>query len=506
MKSMSKKKKVIICLCIVLVILLFAGGITWAFLRSQISSGKMKMGENGMQFGDSTISATGVTTVGMLAENWQFDFLETEMYVEEIYLSTGDEVEAGTKILKLSDESIEKARIELTRKQQLADLACRAGVISSEVSRLEAKSTQDQADVSTKYVDLAYQDTVRQAQETVTDLQSQVGDAQELVDEYEDALANDTYYTEYEVEEKRQTCYENFQLLMQLYEEWNISELESSSSMSGNSATSSTGSSASGSSGNSTATAGQTTTSGTAGGSSVSNSLLSVYQFFEEEVTEEQEEYEQALEDYEAAVATAQASLDQAKINLENLQAELSEAQVTYETTVVQAQATQDTTLAEGEDAEDTYNTTIQTIEEEYETLQDDAEEAQENLTLFEELIGDGYLYTENAGSIMMVGLQDNTYVSGETLIIAYSNPESISVVVSVDQADIASVSVGEAVTAVISEYGSFDGTVIAINPIAESTSRSSVTYSVTVDLSGDISELSANLTTTVYFTGGETE
>ena len=54
-----------------------------------------------------------------------------------------------------------------------------------------------------------------------------------------------------------------------------------------------------------------------------------------------------------------------------------------------------------------------------------------------------------------------------------------------------------------------------SINPVSASSSRSSVTYSVVVELTGDVSELSQNLSASVYFgvstqdlqtQGGQTE
>ena len=52
-------------------------------------------------------------------------------------------------------------------------------------------------------------------------------------------------------------------------------------------------------------------------------------------------------------------------------------------------------------------------------------------------------------------------------------------------------------------EAGTFDGIVTEINPVSNSFGRSSVTYTVTVPLSGDVSTLSANITARVSFLTG---
>ena len=84
--------------------------------------------------------------------------------------------------------------------------------------------------------------------------------------------------------------------------------------------------------------------------------------------------------------------------------------------------------------------------------------------------------------------------------MIAYSNPEKVSVTANVDQSDIAGISIGDRAYAVINEYGNYQGKVTMINPVTQAQSRSSVTYQVTVDLEGDVTGLDSNLTAYVYF------
>lgn len=84
------------------------------------------------------------------------------------------------------------------------------------------------------------------------------------------------------------------------------------------------------------------------------------------------------------------------------------------------------------------------------------------------------------------------------TPIVEYSDTNSVTISVSVDQSDIANVSVGMEATVNISDAGRYDGTVTAISPVSQSDSRSSVYYTVTVTLTGDLSEISSNLTATV--------
>jgi len=483
-KGLSKPKKILAVVIIVAIICGASFG-TYYFVTSRNSSGDHMMG--GMGFDEmstmegNVITASGTTTMGMVTETFDVDSLETELEIEEVYLNNGDEVAEGDKILKISEESLEKARTELEQAALEAEYAYRLGVITNQESLITAQSTYDTASVNAQYAENDYNDAVLQAQETVDDLQAQVDEAQELVDEYTDAIANNTYYTEYDVENLKNTAYENFALLMQLYEEW---EIDDSSTSSGNSSGSSSGGSSGGSS-----------------GTTYSNSLSSIYSAFASEVEEEEQEYETALESYEEAMETAQSNLTKAQANLEKLTAQLEQAQVAYDDAVTSAKSTYTETVAAQETAEDTYNTSVDKANEELETLKDAMEDAQDNLEAFETAISDGYMYTTTAGTIMMVNVKENESLAADSIVIAYTDSTTISVAASVDQQYISQLSIGQSASVIFSEYGTYEGTIVSINPATQSSSRSSVTYTVTVSLDGDVSQLSQNLSATVYFT-----
>ena len=98
------------------------------------------------------------------------------------------------------------------------------------------------------------------------------------------------------------------------------------------------------------------------------------------------------------------------------------------------------------------------------------------------------------------MNVQEDSDMTADTMVLAYSNPDVITVTVSVDQSDIAKLSIGDNASVIISEYGNFESKITEINPTTSSTSKSSVTYSVVVTLEGEVSELEANLTAQVMF------
>ncbi len=212
------------------------------------------------------------------------------------------------------------------------------------------------------------------------------------------------------------------------------------------------------------------------------------------------QDYEEAQEEYDNAISDAELQLQMLQLSLSGLEAAYTQAQADAEEKSISAKLAYQTSLASAEQAERDYETALQKAQAEYEELLSDKEEAEENLALFEESVGDGYFYAASSGTVIMCNYRAGGYLQSDSVVIAYSNNEEVTVTVAVDQDDIASLAVGDNAYVQVSESGSFDGTVTAISPISDSESRTSVTYDVTVTLSGDVSDLSANLTATVIF------
>lgn len=672
-----------------------AAGTGFYFFMQQEDVPESPVLPEGMSLSEDVVSATGLTSVGMLEETYELGFLEDGLYVEETYLNMGDAVEEGTAVFKVSEESLESARRELEKQVQETALNRRQGAITYETGLLDAQKEKDLAAVEAAYAQSVYDNAVSEAQEEVDALQKKVDDAQEKVDEYTASIEEDYYYTYYGVAEKEATWKENAAFLMELYEDWNVEWLqdmykgyENGTGYVTNQVTGSGGSSVSGQGGSSAssgsaqsgATGGMAeasggyfsmeTTSGVyfteeqvrsvseagtdgndAGGSEGSESgegagaggdgtengstgtgsdgtesgsgsstggsegageggsgsagtgsggtesesgsgsegagesgtgstgtggdntengetgsgnesggsqdsetgdedagednddtgnagggmmpggsggmasgaegfggfgefgggmeggaaeasddsiRYNIYLSMEEETEESQQAYETALENYENARKTAEAGIEEAKSELAVLQAQLTEQQAAYEQAVITAKLTYDLAVSDNENAQMVYESSVKQLEEDYETLQEEEETAAENLALFEETIGDGIFYTSSAGTVMMTTVRASQWITEDTVVVAYSNPDTVTISASVAQEDIASVEIGEEAFVLVSGYGSYTGKVTSVNPVSAS-EGSSVSYTVNVRLEGDVSALEANLTAYVY-------
>lgn len=514
---MSKKKKIII---IIIAAVLVAGGIaTAAFFvlgnkeTNENQNAKMPQISNNGNY----VTATGTTATGMITEELKLDFLETQLMVEEVYIHQGDTVEENTPVFKLTEDSYADALKELERAVESSNYDYKNKLISSAESKIDAQATYEKSLVNKQYAQNTYEETVRKSKETVDELEKKISEQQELIDEYTAAITTNYYYTYYEVEKKKEILTKNFSYLMELYDEWDIGNMKSTGNfeVDKDEAPPQQGQAPSGqmpddggSNSNSDSKTGtQPSGNGSTGTSSFSNGndKLTAYNLFDEEVAEEEEEYEEALKNYEDKTRMAPANLEQAKVNMTQLEAELSEAKADYQATVISAKLTLNQTLAECEQAKNTYETELKRIQDELDSYVDDNDEAAENLEYFNSKIKDGCFLTSSAGEVRAVMVSNDSKLSGTSFVMAYTDVNSLSVEVSVDQADIALLYVGMDAKVMISGNDTYEGKVVKINPVTQSSNRSSVYYTVTVTLDGDISNLTQNLTSTVMFDIGDT-
>lgn len=497
---MNKKKQRLGTAFIMLMILLIGGGSLYAFFATRKESAEkqeeMVRGE-GERF-SSMITASGTTSIGTDAVTFAIDFLEeTSLYVEEVYVSNGDNVEEGTKLFKLTDESVEDAREELENAAKDAELSYRSSVITTNQSKIQAKYTYEKAMLEASQAAQVYEDTVAELQAKVDKAKSAYEEAQEAYNELYDAVTNNTFRELYEVDEKKAAYQEAHEIYITMVAESDLTEEELSGASSSNPSMSDT----------KTITqnaGGEQMGKGADEEAAYKNSVIKTIQLLKEEDEEAEQAYEQAQCDYEDALESAELDLKNLLNKLETAREDYEDANLTFQKDCISAKTTYELATAKQGTAQTDYDTTLTSLDESLEKLKDAKEEADENIALFEEVVGDGYYYIEEAGTILMIRVTEGQALVGDDMIFAYSNPAEISVSVSVSQDDIAELMVGDTATVMISDAGNYTGLITMINPIASSDSRTSISYTVDLALEGDVSELEANLSATVIF--GEME
>lgn len=467
----SKKKAIIIIMAVL--VLAAIGGIAFFVLnvwnKEDLSDFGFRGGGNvaggNFSLSEDMVAASGVISVEVTEESFEVENLSTALEIEEIYISSGQELEEGTKILSLSEESVAEARKELEKTLRTAELAYRAGVIEYEQKKITARYDYESAVLAGEQAGEVYQETVSGLTDNVERAQEELAEAEEQIAKYQSYVSDGSYQSYFKVDEYQAIYDENLEVLKQKMEEWGVSWEQ---------------------------------VTGGRGGSpySYESILASLYSVLEQNL----QDLEQAKSDYEDAVANAAFELQTLELQLPSLQQAVAQAREDYEIQAAQAELTYETALATARRAESDYETTLEKAEADYETLLSDYEDAKENLELFESSVGDGYYYASKSGSVLRVMVRAGQELTSDRVIYMYSDTQEMSVTVSVSQADIAKLAVGDEAYIMDTGGNGYSGVITAINPVTASDSRTNVTYNVTVSLAGDTSALTSNQSVTVIF------
>lgn len=482
-----KKNKKWIIIALVLVLTLGGGSVAAVVIlhrngnRSEFS---MPANMSGLTFTEDMTAASGVTNVGITEASFDVENLTTELEIEEVYAVSGEEVTAGDKILKLTEDSVEEARKELERALEDAELAYRTGAIEYEQNLITAEYMRDSAILTGQQAKDVYDETVASLQSAVTRAEEELQDAEDDIAEYESYVNDGSYKSYFKVDEYQAIYDENLKALTDKMDEWGISWSQ-----------------VTGSGGGSTQLSVDVSGNNAqpqSGGTSNASILASLYSILEQNL----KDLEEAEDKYEDALTNAAFELQTLQLKLSSLQQAVTEAKEDYEIQLAQAKLTYETSQSGAERAESDYNTTVEKAKSDLAALKSTYEDAKENLELFESSVGDGYFYASEDGTILRIMVRAEQALTSDAVVFVYSNPKELTVTVSVDQSDIAKLIVGDSAYVQSSAGSGYTGVITAIDPVSSSDSRTSVIYSVTVQINVEDEEdsLSANESVTVVF------
>ena len=482
-----KKNKKWIIVALVLVLTLGGGSVAAVvILHKNNSQSEFSMPGNmaGLTFTEDMIAASGVTNVGITEASFDVENLTTELEIEEVYAVSGEEVTAGDKILKLTEDSVEEARKELERALEDAELAYRTGAIEYEQNLITAEYTRDSAILTGQQAKDVYDETVASLQSAVTRAEEELQDAEDDIAEYESYVNDGSYKSYFKVDEYQAIYDENLKALTDKMDEWGISWSQVTGSGGGSTQLS--------------ADVSGNNAQPQSGGTSNASILASLYSILEQNL----KDLEEAEDKYEDAVTNVSFNLQTLQLKLSSLQQAVTEAKENYEIQQAQAKLTYETSLSGAERAESDYNTTVEKVKSDLAALKSTYEDAKENLELFESSVGDGYFYASEDGTILRTMVRAEQALTSDAVVFVYSNPKELTVTVSVDQSDITKLTVGDSAYVQSSAGSGYTGVITAIDPVSSSSSRTSVTYSVTVQINVEDEEdsLSANESVTVVF------
>ena len=476
-KKKKKRKKIKVIVLSSVIVLIAAGVGIFIYFRNKTSGAQQGFAGFGnrnnpastFQVTGDMVAASGVINVGTESDDLDVE-LTTSLKVEEVYVSSGDEITEGTPILKINEDDIAAAKKELESELKSAELAYRTGAIEYQKNLITAKYDYDSAVLAGDQAKAVYTATIDSLKDSVQKAQDSLDDAEEQIAEYESYVTNDTYREYFGVDATTATYNEHLELLKKRIEEWGVSWNEVTGRGNGSLATE-------------------------------HDQYVYVLQKLYSVLEKDAEAMTTAQNKYDEAVSDAALNLQTLQFSLASLKQALAEAKESYEIKSAEAKLTYETSLYNAEHAESNYNTNLEKIEADYEKLKDAYEDAKANLEAFETLIGDGTFYASGSGSVLRVMARAGQSISGQSTILSYSDTTEMTVTLSVDQKDIAKLNVGdEAYLVSSSDKATYEGKITSINPVTSSESRTDVTYNVTVEVTGDTKGLISNETVTVIF------
>lgn len=190
-----------------------------------------------------------------------------------------------------------------------------------------------------------------------------------------------------------------------------------------------------------------------------------------------------------------------AKLNLNNYSSTYNQALSEETTGKVSAKKTYDESVKAYKNADTVYNAAIKSAKDTLQKAKDNYTNAKARVAAFNKLISGNNVVAQMSGTLSEMSYESGDMLNSMTAIAGYSNENTLSIDVTVDQTDIGKISVGdEASVSVQNMPQTVTGKVAAIETSSSSESVSKVTYTVTVSIDNSQKMLSSGDATQVIF------
>lgn len=199
------KKKVIILTAAALILVIGVGAFAvFRVMKGSKGDGSFGMGSfwnsngmSGMMNTEGMVSASGVTSVGMNQETFEVENLSEGLLIEEVFVSSGEEVAKGDVVLKLSEDTVALAREELEAVLKEAELAYRTGAIEYQQNLITIQYDRDLAVLGGEQAQEIYNETIASLKDQVDSAQEALDETKEQIAEYQALVEGDDYYNTY---------------------------------------------------------------------------------------------------------------------------------------------------------------------------------------------------------------------------------------------------------------------------------------------------------------------
>lgn len=364
--------------------------------------------------------------------------------IEAVYVVSGQRIEEGEPLFKLTEESTEAVRKNLNSLYAEAQIAYTEAETDYQIQLLNAKSVYDTSLLEAAKAQSTYQASSARTQESVNRLSADIKVLEAEITWYRQQLEDEKLWESLEEAQAAYTSAEN------IYKN-----------------------------------------------TDVHNATAYADNYTEYKTAKEQ------LESIQKQIDNLNESIAENEKSITKKQEDLSVAQATLEAESLSDKSNYDSAVLGGELAEDIYRYTVDSLEETVKTAKTDQEEAKEKLDGFEAFVGeDGIIYADGSGLVTNVSYEAGDKLTVTGAMLSYVKEDAYTVSIDVSEEDIPAIKVGDKVDVVMTAYPDAvcEGRVASITAAAASEYAATVSYPVTVKIEGDTTLLYGGMTAEVTF------
>jgi HlyD family secretion protein len=461
---MSKKiiKRILVA---VILILIIAAAYYTLFIKPNLNTETIIYKENTAQYGllQSGVTESGSVEFGLTTQLYDLDIStddedddddddddeEHYLKIEEVYVAVGQRIEKGDAIYKFTESSINDVRKTLTYAQTEAKIALSEAQTNYNVGVIQAGLSYDETMLDTSLAASTYNNTIARLYNDMAVKSLSIQQLLAKIYKQQLALVDDDYR-----EQKAD--------IIEAYEDA-IDALEDASD------------------------------------SAFTNRIDAFSNF-----RNARDSYEKFFEQFDAS----NDSIDDMVEQVYEIQKEIDYDEQLLEKELLSAQQDYDMSNVSGSIADTKYSDSLTSYETALSKAQDDLDEATEKLEAFNEFVGDGIVYAEDAGLVTQVGYDVDDYLVMSGVLISYATSDAMTISVDVSQEDVVTMKVGDSVDIVFSAYEDeqYKGIIQSITTTSTSRSSATVSYPVVISIQGDTSKLYSGMTADVTFVTDESK
>ncbi len=204
----------------------------------------------------------------------------------------------------------------------------------------------------------------------------------------------------------------------------------------------------------------------------------------------------------QSQITSKQTELTDTKAGLSNLANQLEKAKRSKTSGLITAQAKYDASMVTFNNAQTLYNIAMDGVGTAVEKASEALETAKTKLSDFNAFVGDGRILSAYDGTLTAVGYIAGATLTSTTAIATFQDATAVTMTVNVAQDDISIIKIGAQAMIKLSAYPdtAYDGSVSKISTSTANARTTTVSYPVTVTLSGNVAKIYSGMTGNVTF------